>query len=77
MESYIAGPLPCKHLCNTTLITTTLITRGENYMNKLNVPNSFEECKTIEEAIAFYMANGYSEYEAYEMVKQILRPHAK
>lgn len=46
-------------------------------MNKLNVPNSFEERKTIEELIAFYMANGYSEYEVYEMVKQILRPHVK
>lgn len=46
-------------------------------MNKLNVPNSFEECRTIAELIAFYMANGYSEHEGHEMVKRILRPHVK
>ena len=39
-------------------------------MNKLNVPNSFEECKTVEEAIAFSMANGHDKDEAYEMVRQ-------
>ena len=27
-------------------------------MNKLNVPNSFEECKTVEKAIAFCMTKG-------------------
>ena len=41
-------------------------------MNKLNVPNSLEECKTVEEAIAFCIANGHDEDEAYEMVKQVL-----
>ena len=42
--------------------------RRKNYMNKLIVPNSFEECKTVEEAVAFCMANGHDKYEAYEMV---------
>lgn len=39
-------------------------------MNKLNVPNSFEECKTIEEAVAFCIANGHGKDEVYEMVMQ-------
>lgn len=39
-------------------------------MNKLNAPNSFEECKTVEEAIAFCIANGHDKGEAYEMVRQ-------
>lgn len=41
-------------------------------MNKLDVPNSFEKCKTVEEAIAFCIANGHDKEEAYEMVRQAL-----
>lgn len=54
------------------IIGMTFMMRCENRMNKLNVPNSFEERETIEEAVAFCMANGHDEDEAYEMVRQAL-----
>ncbi len=77
MGSYITGPLFCEHLCNMTFITKTLITRSKNDMNKLNIPNSFEECRIIEEVVAFWIANGHDRDEVYKMVRQILRPYVK
>lgn len=46
-------------------------------MNKLNVLDSFEECKTIEEAVASCIANRYDREEVYKMVRQVLRPYVK
>ena len=39
-------------------------------MKHTNIPTSFEECKTVEQAVAFCLANGYDKEEAYEMVEQ-------
>lgn len=50
---------------------------SKNDMNKLNIPNSFEECRIIEEAVAFWIANGHDRDEVYKMVRQILRPYVK
>lgn len=38
-------------------------------MEHTNIPTSLEECKTVEQTVAFYVNKGYSKYEACEIIQ--------